>query len=178
MYDKCPCLKTRKQIYKWYTNAKYYCNFIVDNNYFAYFSLLIVILNTIVILIHDGNDDNSLMDKTEIFFLIFYSIEAILKILGYGFFLGDRAYAKDYWNMLDLLIICVGWVSFLLEQAIKNKHSTVLVAFNAIRVLRPLKTVKTIKGLRRLMIALLASVSKLSDITILLFFFFLIFAIA
>ena len=177
-YDKCPCLKCRKEIFKWYTYAKYYCNILVDNFIFENISLLVIITNTILILISDPRNTKSIANTSDSYFLYFYTLEAALKIIGFGFLTTDRAYLKDYWNILDFFVIIMGWISFILERAMNGKKISGLAGLRAFRILRPLKTVKSIKGLRRLVIALLASLSKLSDISIVLFFFFLIFAIA
>ena len=176
-YDKCCCMKARKEIFKWLTYAKYYCNILVDNFIFDNLSLLVIILNTVFILISDPRDTNSIANTSDNIFLYFYTIEAGLKILGFGFIFTEKAYLKDYWNILDFFVIIMGWVSFILERAMNGKKISGLAGLRAFRILRPLKTVKSIKGLRRLVVALLASLSKLSDITIVLFSFFLLFAI-
>ena len=178
MYDKCPCLKCRKTIYKGYVYVTYYCNLLVDNKIFEYFSLAIIVLNTIFILISDPRDPNSLANDSDSIFLYFYTVECVLKILGYGFILPERAYLRDEWNILDFFVIIIGWVSFILEHAMDGTTISGLAGLRAFRILRPLKTVKSIKGLKRLVTALLASIRKLGDISIVLFFFFLIFAIA
>ena len=176
-YDKCCCMKARKAIFKWLTYAKYYCNILVDNFIFENLSLLVIILNTVFILISDPRDTNSIANTSDSIFLYFYTVEAGLKILGFGFIVTEKAYLKDYWNILDFFVIIMGWVSFILERAMNGKKISGLAGLRAFRILRPLKTVKSIKGLRRLVVALLASLSKLSDITIVLFSFFLLFAI-
>ena len=177
-YDKYPCLKCRKKIYKVMKHIEYYCCLIVDNVYFDYLSLVVIITNTILILVSDPRDDNSIANKSDQFFLYFYTLEAILKILGFGFVCTERAYLKDYWNILDFFVIIVGWISFILERVMNGTKISGLAGLRAFRILRPLKTIKSIKVLRRLIIALLASLAKLKDITIVLFFFFLLFAIA
>ena len=176
-YDKCCCMKARKAIFKWLTYAKYYCNILVDNFIFENLSLFVIILNTVFILISDPRDTNSIANTSDSIFLYFYTVEAGLKILGFGFIFTEKAYLKDYWNILDFFVIIMGWVSFILERAMNGKKISGLAGLRAFRILRPLKTVKSIKGLRRLVVALLASLSKLSDITIVLFSFFLLFAI-
>ena len=154
-------------------HIEYYCCLIVDNVYFDYLSLVVIITNTILILVSDPRDDNSIANKSDQFFLYFYTLEAILKILGFGFVCTERAYLKDYWNILDFFVIIVGWISFILERVMNGTKISGLAGLRAFRILRPLKTIKSIKVLRRLIIALLASLAKLKDITIVLFFGFI-----
>ena len=177
-YDRWCCLKMRKTIFKWKVIAKYYCGFIVDNQYFDNLSLLIIITNTILILVSDPRDNNSIANTSDSYFLYFYTAEAVLKILGFGFLASEKAYIKDPWNILDFFVVLMGWVSFILEHTSNSTKISGLAGLRAFRILRPLKTVKRIKGLRRIVVALLASLSRLTDILIVLIFFFLIFAIA
>ncbi|MCQ2815701.1 MAG: ion transporter [archaeon] len=176
-YDRCPCLKCRRAIYKIFAYIRHYCKLIVDNFIFDNFSLLIIVTNTILILISDPRDANSLQNTTDSYFLYFYTVEAALKIISFGFIIGEQAYIKDYWNILDFFVIIMGWVSFILERVMEGKKIAGISGLRAFRILRPLKTVKSIKGLKRLVIALLGSISKLSDTAIVLFFFFLLFAV-
>ena len=176
-YDPYSCFKCRKGCFKLTTYAQYYFGFVVDNNYFEYFSLLVIITNTILILVSDPRDNKSVANVSDPYFLYFYTLEAILKIIGFGFICSENAYLRDYWNILDFLVVIVGWISWILERTMENKKISGLAGLRAFRILRPLKTVKSIKVLRRLIIALLASITKLSDILIVLFFFILLFAI-
>ena len=177
-YDRCCCLKCRKNFNKRLVYARFWCLFLVDNQIFDNFSLLIIILNTIFILISDPKDNNNIANKTDEYFLYWYTLECILKIIAYGFVLTENAYLKDYWNCLDFFVVFVGWISWILEKTMNGTKISGLAGLRAFRILRPLKTVKSVKGLRKLVIALLASISHLAETTIVLFFFFLIFAIA
>lgn len=39
-------------------------------------------------------------------FLAIFTLEAILKVIAMGFsFAGPRSYLRDYWNVLDLLVV-------------------------------------------------------------------------
>ena len=177
-YDHCCCLKCRKKFNKNLVYARFWCLFLVDNQLFDNFSLLIIILNTIFILISDPRDDKNIANTSDQYFLYWYTFESILKIIAYGFIMTENAYLKDYWNCLDFFVVFVGWISFILEKTMNGKKISGLAGLRAFRILRPLKTVKSVKGLRKLVIALLASISHLAETTIVLFFFFIIFAIA
>ena len=177
-FDYCCCLEQRKKINKILVYARYYCRFFVDNWIFDNLSLLIIILNTILILISDPTDPNNLGNKSDQYFLYFYTVEAILKIISFTFFQAEDAYIKDYWNILDFFVVLVGWISFIIEKVMNGTKISGLAGLRAFRILRPLKTVKRFKGLKKLVTALLASIAHLGETTIVLVFFFLIFAIA
>lgn len=43
-------------------------------------------------------------------FLVLYSIEMVLKILGLGFVFNKDAYLRDAWNVLDFTIVMTGYL--------------------------------------------------------------------
>ena len=107
------------------------------------------------------------------FFLIFYTSEMCLKIIGLGFVLNKGAYLRDPWNVLDFTIVSTGLLSLVLSGSKIN-----LSGMRSFRVLRPLKSITNIPGLKKLVVALMYSVKQLRDSFIVLYFFYLIFAIA
>jgi len=53
---------------------------------------------------------NSTDDFLDWIFLILYTAEMTLKILGFGFILNKNAYLRDYWNVLDFIIVFSAWL--------------------------------------------------------------------
>lgn len=107
----------------------------------------------------------------ELFFLITYTTEMSLKIIGLGFVFNKNAYLRDGWNILDFCIV----VSSLLSEA---GGSTVnLNSLRSLRVLRPLRTISSIRALKILLATLISAIPALINTIIILSFFFLIFAI-
>ena len=176
-FDYHCCLEQRQYIYKGLVYARFWCRFIVDNMIFDNISLLIILLNTILILISDPTDENNIGNLFDNYFLFFYTLEALLKIIAFTFISAEDAYIKDYWNILDFSVVLVGWISFILERVMNGTKISGLAGLRAFRILRPLKTVKRFKGLKQLVTVLLASISHLGETTIVLVFVFLIFAI-
>ena len=176
-FDYYCCMEQRKKIYKFLVYARFWCRFFVNNFIFDNISLLVIIVNTLLILISNPTDPNNIGNASDHYFLYFYTVEAILKIITFTFISAEDAYIKDYWNILDFFVVLVGWISFIIEKAMNGTKITGLAGLRAFRILRPLKTVKRFKGLKKLVTALLASISHLGETTIVLVFFFLIFAI-
>ena len=94
-FDYCCCMEERKKINKWLVYARFWCRFFVDNWIFDNLSLLIIILNTVLILISDPTDSNNIGNLSDQYFLYFYTIEAILKIISFKFWSAEDAYIKD-----------------------------------------------------------------------------------
>lgn len=175
-YDEYPLLRCRKVYFKFMETLKGYLT-IVKHPIFDNISLFIILLNTLFILISDPLDQNSLANSTDQYFLYAFSIEMVLKILAFGLVIPPNSYFRDLWNILDFLVVLVGWISYILEALASGQKISGLAGLRAFRILRPLKTIKSIKGLRRIIGTLMESMLALGDIVIVLFFFFLIFTI-
>lgn len=51
-----------------------------------------------------------LQETVEYAFLIIFTIETFLKIIAYGLVMHQNAYVRNGWNMLDFVIVVIGWV--------------------------------------------------------------------
>ena len=125
-------------------------------------------------------------------FLVLYTIEMMVKILGLGLILDPNSYLRDTWNVLDFIIVISGYVP-LVQGALNERDSSGyklevgagyanhngvdLSGMRVFRVLRPLKTIQNIRGLKVLMTALVGAVSMLVDTAVILMFFFILYAI-
>jgi len=47
-------------------------------------------------------------EVAEYVFLAIFTIEAVLKIIAYGFVMHPGAYLRNGWNILDFVIVAVG----------------------------------------------------------------------
>ena len=115
--------------------------------------------------------DNS-NDLFEKIFLVCYTIEMFFKIFAQGFVLNEKSYLRNYWNMLDFLIVISMILSAFFDSSIN------LGGFRALRILRPLRTISSIKNLRIILVTLFSALPLLKDTLVILIFFFIIFAIA
>ena len=173
--DRCPCLRIRKWMMKIRLMITKSAYVIISNPLFEYASLLVIIANSIVLTLEDPTDPNSgstgFLATLDTIFLILYTIEMILKIIGLGFVLNKGAYLRESWNILDFIIVVSAYLQILISS---GANLSVLRSF---RVLRPLKTISGIEGLRVIVSALMKAVTLLVDTVIILCFFFIIFAI-
>lgn len=121
-----------------------------------------------------------------------YTVEMMFKIIGMGFLFNKGAYLRDYFNILDFVIIMSAYVTMatpLIESmtgadekpAVKSdeeEEGLSLSSLRAFRVLRPLRAITSIQGLKILVSSVISSLPFLKHTIIVLLFFFLIFAIA
>ena len=119
---------------------------VISNPLFEYASLLVIIANSIVLTLEDPTDPDSgstgFLATLDTIFLILYTIEMMLKIIGLGFVINKGAYLRESWNILDFIIVVSAYLQILISS---GANLSVLRSF---RVLRPLKTISGIEGLR------------------------------
>ncbi len=51
---------------------------------------------------------NQTLNNIQIGFTVFFTIEAILRVLGMGLFMHKNSYLRDTWNWIDLFTVIVG----------------------------------------------------------------------
>lgn len=136
--------------------------------------LFVIIANSITLAFSDAITNKSpLPAGFDTAYLVIYTIEMCLKIIGMGFLFNEGAYLREAWNVMDFVIVVTAYIPYLFSSSTVN-----LQAFRALRVLRPLRTISSIEQLRVLIITLIGSLKSLLNILFLLLFLFSIFAIA
>ncbi|CAD8122811.1 unnamed protein product [Paramecium sonneborni] len=173
--DQYPLLAIRKRLLIFQKRVSLLATNIVTNTIFEIITIFIIIFNSIMLALDDPTTEEqtefaNLMDQI---FLIYYTIEAVLKIIAQGLILPKKAYLRETWNILDFSVIITAYLPFFVSSNSLNLNS-----LRSFRVLRPLRTISSIKSLRMILLALFASLAQLRDAAIVLVFFYTIFAIA
>jgi len=159
---------------------------IIDHRAFETVSIIVILLNSLTLASEDPTSDETTPTAQFIddVFLMLYSVEMFLKIVGMGFIFGKGAYLRDSWNILDFVIVGSAYLTIVNdllateEEGGDQPEGLSLNSLRAFRVLRPLRAITTIKGLRVLVLAVLSALPLLKETMVVLIFFFLIFAIA
>ncbi|XP_063153765.1 voltage-dependent L-type calcium channel subunit alpha-1S isoform X1 [Candoia aspera] len=166
------------------------CIAIVEWKPFETIILLTIFANCIALAIYlpmpedDTNKVNSRLEKLEYFFLIVFAIEAMLKIIAYGFLFHADAYLRNGWNVLDFTIVFLGVFTVILER-ISLMESALLSgqggfdvkALRAFRVLRPLRLVSGVPSLQVVLNSIMKAMMPLLHIAVLVVFMLIIYAI-
>ena len=126
---------------------------------------------------------NQVVDTSEWVFQIIFTIEMALKITAHGLLFKIKegggigikkdAYLADPWNIMDAVVVSLGWVAL----APSSSGGANLSSIRVVRVLRPLRTISAVPKLRLIVNALLASIPPLANVLVLLFFFFAFYGI-
>jgi len=154
---------------------------VVEWKAFEYFILVTIFANCVALGIYtpypesDSNDINSALEHVEYVFLIVFTVEAIMKIIAYGFVLHPGAYLHNGWNILDFIIVVIGMFSAVLS--IVKINSFDVKALRAFRVLRPLKLVSGVPSLQVVLNSILKAMVPLFHIALLVIFVIIIYAI-
>ena len=121
----------------------------------------------------DTSDINLKLNKAEIFFMIVFAGESVIKIIAMGFVLHPGAYLRNGWNILDFSIVLIGLVAMIFEEYINVD----VKALRAFRVLRPLRLVSGVPSLQVVLTSILKALMPLFYIALLVLFVIIIYAI-
>ena len=44
--------------------------------------------------------------------MIIYTVEILLKIIGYGFVKREKGILRDPWNFFDMVIVSITWINY------------------------------------------------------------------
>ena len=152
---------------------------IATHKWFDNFILLLILISTFTLALETPMD-NPKGQKIEILTYIDYfmtaafTIEATLKIIGFGFLLTKTAYLRDSWNILDFTIVISAIAGFLLPEGV---NISAVKSLRILRILRPLKIIAKNKSLKVALTSLIASVPKIFNLQVIVFFFMFLLAI-
>jgi hypothetical protein len=131
-----------------------------------------IMLNSIFLAVNLSLDDqfidNSTWDKIEYYFIIVYTLEAIIKLISWGLYEGRKAYLKEVWNILDGVVV----ISSLLTLVVTERHFHVI---KNIRLFRPLRSVFLLPQLKLLITMLTESLKKLFNLLMLILLLYIFF---
>jgi hypothetical protein len=150
------------------------CIIAVKSKAFERLSLGLILTNCIFLAMDSKSPDfestrlGAVLNMAEQFFIVAFTLEMIAKILALGLYGAKGSYLRDPWNVIDFVIVVMGWVS--ISPRVENINS-----MRTVRVLRPLRTITGVEGMRMLVTTLLSSLPMLLDVLILVAFLFLIF---
>ena len=117
--DRFPLLHFRKQVRRIMIFIHLFCKFVIETKLFDNVTILVIVANSLVMMFDDsaakkgtpGYEKPAFFEDADYVFLGLYILEAVLKIVGKGFILGEDSYLRDAWNILDFGIVLVSVVT-------------------------------------------------------------------
>ena len=81
------------------------------------FILLLIVLSSIALAAEDPVEETSerniFLAYFDYIFTCIFAVEMVLKILDLGVVLHPGSYCRDFWNILDALVVCCALVAFM-----------------------------------------------------------------
>lgn len=99
-----------------------------------------------------------------------FTVEMLIKIVALGFVRHKGSYLRDPWNVLDFIVVVVGWLSELPQFGNVS-------ALRTFRIFRPLRTLSSLQGMRPVVKAIFASLPALGKVMVLTSFLFVLFGV-
>jgi hypothetical protein len=104
-----------------------------------------------------------------------FTLEATLKILARGLIFTPRAYVKSKWNLLDIFVVVISWVS--LGATSNDTQLRGLRSLRALRAFRALRVISRFPGMRLVVNAVFAALPKVLEVSSLMFLFMFVLAV-
>ncbi|KAI1888483.1 hypothetical protein AGOR_G00185610 [Albula goreensis] len=142
------------------------CHKIVNHNIFTNLILFFILLSSVSLAAEDPvqNDSsrNKILGYADYVFTGLFTIEIILKMTAYGAFLHKGSFCRNYFNILDLVVVSVSLIS----SGIQSSAINVVKILRVLRVLRPLRAINRAKGLKHVVQCVFVAIRTIGNIVI------------
>ncbi|XP_058273774.1 voltage-dependent L-type calcium channel subunit alpha-1C isoform X5 [Hemibagrus wyckioides] len=142
------------------------CHRIVNHNIFTNLILFFILLSSISLAAEDpvksDSFRNQILGYADHVFTGLFTIEIILKMTAYGAFLHRGSFCRNYFNILDLVVVSVSLIS----SGIQSSAINVVKILRVLRVLRPLRAINRAKGLKHVVQCVFVAIRTIGNIVI------------
>ena len=148
---------------------------VVDSPWFERVVLAVIICNSVTLALDvpstRGNAGmQDFLAASEVAFQALFTVEMLVKMISLGFIMHPGSYLRNYWNVMDFIVVMTGFVS--LAPGVQNYS-----VLRLLRVVRPLRVVNRVPQMKSIMNALVQSLPGMRDVFLLLAFLIVMFAI-
>jgi len=134
--------------------------------------MVLIIMNTLILATDSfPAPEVDLINSTNKFFMIAFSIECILKLTG----LEMEEFVNDNFNIFDLVIVLFSIIELFFSA--ENSKSGVISALRAFRLLRLIKLVRSNETLAALVDSIVHTIAAIGNFLVLLSIFIYVFAL-
>ncbi|XP_039288587.1 voltage-dependent calcium channel type A subunit alpha-1 isoform X2 [Nilaparvata lugens] len=158
-------------------------HWVVNMKYFDFFIMLVICMSSIALAAEDPvvekSDWNDYLNYLDYAFTCVFTIELLLKVLDMGIILHPGSYLREFWNIMDaVVVICAGVsLAFDLSGSSAGQNLSTIKSLRVLRVLRPLKTIKRVPKLKAVFDCVVNSLKNVINILIVYILFHFIFAV-
>ncbi|XP_016361543.1 voltage-dependent T-type calcium channel subunit alpha-1H-like isoform X2 [Sinocyclocheilus anshuiensis] len=169
----------QRPYYADYSPARLYIHTLCTNHYLDLFITCIICINVVTMSIEHFNQPHYLEEALKYcnyVFTIIFVIEALLKLVAFGF----RRFFKERWNQLDLAIVLLSIMGITLEEIKMNAalpiNPTIIRIMRVLRIARVLKLLKMATGMRALLDTVMQALPQVGNLGLLFMLLFFIYA--
>ncbi|XP_074500847.1 voltage-dependent L-type calcium channel subunit alpha-1D isoform X2 [Sebastes fasciatus] len=143
-----------------------FCHKLINHQIFTNLILVFIMLSSVSLAAEDPIRNNSarniILGYFDYAFTAIFTVEILLKMTAFGAFLHKGAFCRNYFNLLDLLVVGVSLVSF----GIQSSAISVVKILRVLRVLRPLRAINRAKGLKHVVQCVFVAIRTIGNIMI------------
>nr|XP_032634771.1 voltage-dependent L-type calcium channel subunit alpha-1F-like [Chelonoidis abingdonii] len=142
------------------------CHALIHHHIFTNLILVFIILSSISLAAEDPirahSFRNIILGYFDYAFTSIFTVEILLKMTAYGAFLHKGSFCRNWFNLLDLLVVSVSLISF----GIHSSAISVVKILRVLRVLRPLRAINRAKGLKHVVQCVFVAIRTIGNIMI------------
>ncbi|CAH2313142.1 voltage-dependent L-type calcium channel subunit alpha-1D isoform X12 [Pelobates cultripes] len=142
------------------------CHKLINHHIFTNLILVFIMLSSASLAAEDPIRSHSfrniILGYFDYAFTGIFTVEIFLKMLTFGAFLHKGSFCRNYFNLLDLLVVGVSLVSF----GIQSSAISVVKILRVLRVLRPLRAINRAKGLKHVVQCVFVAIRTIGNIMI------------
>nr|XP_043884115.1 voltage-dependent T-type calcium channel subunit alpha-1I-like [Solea senegalensis] len=158
------------------------CQSIIAHKLFDYVVLAFIFLNCITVALErprilQGSLERLFLTVSNYIFTAIFVTEMTVKVVSMGLYLGEKAYLRSSWNILDGFLVFVSLIDIVVSMAGGAKILGVLRVLRLLRTLRPLRVISRAPGLKLVVETLITSLKPIGNIVLICCAFFIIFGI-
>ncbi|XP_053696424.1 voltage-dependent calcium channel type A subunit alpha-1 [Sabethes cyaneus] len=158
-------------------------HWVVNLRYFDFFIMVVISLSSIALAAEDPVDEeserNRILNFFDYAFTGVFTIEMLLKVVDLGVILHPGSYLREFWNIMDAVVVICAAVSFGFDMtgSSAGQNLSTIKSLRVLRVLRPLKTIKRVPKLKAVFDCVVNSLKNVTNILIVYILFHFIFAV-
>ncbi|XP_062825988.1 voltage-dependent L-type calcium channel subunit alpha-1D isoform X8 [Anolis carolinensis] len=142
------------------------CHRLINHHIFTNLILVFIMLSSASLAAEDPirshSFRNNILGYADYVFTSMFTFEIMLKLTVFGAFLHKGSFCRNYFNLLDLLVVGVSLVSF----GIQSSAISVVKILRVLRVLRPLRAINRAKGLKHVVQCVFVAIRTIGNIMI------------
>lgn len=160
-------------------------HWVVNLRYFDFFIMVVISLSSIALAAEDPVSEhaprNTILNYFDYAFTGVFTVEMVLKIIDLGIILHPGSYLREFWNIMDAVVVICAMVSFAFDmtgsRSSAGQNLSTIKSLRVLRVLRPLKTIKRVPKLKAVFDCVVNSLKNVINILIVYILFQFIFAV-